>query len=118
LDELLNGGMVRGAVVLISGEPGAGKSTLATQLMLRWSQKRRCVYINTEENAAQVIDRFKRITNSMSLASNKGKIDHQSSQGYQPCSSRFTEEDADVVILDSLQGFVEAISGTRVVVES
>jgi len=62
-DELLNGGFAKGSVIAFGGDPGVGKSTLATQLLLKWSRKkrRRCAYINSEETVSQVVERFKRL---------------------------------------------------------
>lgn len=114
MDQLLNGGFVKGAVVLVSGEPGAGKSTLATQLMLRWSNKRRCVYINTEENAEQVTDRFKRINENQPFNKKQKKnLVIMVQKDVNMVRAALRKEDAAVIILDSLGGFVEANSGTR-----
>ncbi|MCW2572719.1 MAG: hypothetical protein JWO88_2777 [Frankiales bacterium] len=55
LDRVLGGGLVSGAVVLLAGEPGAGKSTLVLEAAARSAgQGRRALYITGEESAAQV----------------------------------------------------------------
>lgn len=55
LDRVLGGGLVAGAVVLLAGEPGAGKSTLALEVAARAAQGgQRVLYITGEESAAQV----------------------------------------------------------------
>jgi DNA repair protein RadA/Sms len=55
LDRVLGGGLVSGAVVLLAGEPGAGKSTLVLHAAARAAgQGRRALYITGEESAAQV----------------------------------------------------------------
>jgi DNA repair protein RadA/Sms len=38
LDRVLGGGLAPGAVVLIGGDPGIGKSTLLLQLLARWRE--------------------------------------------------------------------------------
>lgn len=54
-DRVLGDGLVPGAVVLLGGEPGVGKSTLLLEAAARWStQGRRTLYITAEESAAQV----------------------------------------------------------------
>ncbi|MBK5308339.1 MAG: DNA repair protein RadA [Frankiaceae bacterium] len=55
LDRVLGGGLVAGAVVLLAGEPGAGKSTLVLDAAARaGAQGRRSLYVTGEESAAQV----------------------------------------------------------------
>jgi DNA repair protein RadA/Sms len=55
LDRVLGAGLVPGAVVLLSGEPGVGKSTLLLDVASRWAgQGRRTLYVSAEESAAQV----------------------------------------------------------------
>ncbi|SER76212.1 DNA repair protein RadA/Sms [Propionibacterium cyclohexanicum] len=55
LDRVLGGGLVPGAVVLLAGEPGVGKSTLLLEVAARWARGgRRTLYITGEESASQV----------------------------------------------------------------
>ncbi|MFX4273859.1 DNA repair protein RadA [Propionibacteriaceae bacterium Y1685] len=55
LDRVLGGGFVPGAVVLLAGEPGVGKSTLLLEVAARWAKAgRRTLYVTGEESAAQV----------------------------------------------------------------
>lgn len=58
-DRVLGGGLVPGSVVLIGGEPGIGKSTLALQMAL--GIKNRVLYISGEESAEQIKFRADRI---------------------------------------------------------
>nr|MCU0366981.1 DNA repair protein RadA [Bacteroidales bacterium] len=53
MDRLLGGGMVRGSLILMGGEPGIGKSTLALQLALA-CRERRVLYVSGEESEGQV----------------------------------------------------------------
>ncbi|MGL5255276.1 MAG: DNA repair protein RadA [Brevinema sp.] len=55
------GGMVAGQAVLLSGEPGIGKSTLLLQAAQRLSQKGAVLYINGEESSSQVKLRAERL---------------------------------------------------------
>ena len=62
LDQVLGGGLVSGAVVLLAGEPGTGKSTLLLDVASRAaSQGRTVLYVSGEESAAQVRLRAERI---------------------------------------------------------
>ena len=55
LDRVLGGGLVPGAVVLLAGEPGVGKSTLLLEVAHRCAQSgRRALYVTGEESAGQV----------------------------------------------------------------
>ncbi|SDD06983.1 DNA repair protein RadA [Auraticoccus monumenti] len=55
LDRVLGDGLVPGAVVLLAGEPGVGKSTLLLEVASRWAgEGRRTLYVTGEESAAQV----------------------------------------------------------------
>ncbi len=55
LDRVLGGGFVPGAVVLVSGEPGVGKSTLLLEVAARTAETgRRVLYISGEESTAQI----------------------------------------------------------------
>ncbi|MDQ7948041.1 MAG: DNA repair protein RadA [Pedobacter sp.] len=60
LDRVLGGGLVAGAVVLIGGEPGIGKSTLMLQLALNMVGKR-VLYVSGEESEQQIKMRAERI---------------------------------------------------------
>ena len=65
-DRVLGGGLVPGAVVLVAGEPGIGKSTLLLDVAARAARsgehgERRVLYVSGEESAAQVRARAERI---------------------------------------------------------
>ena len=62
LDRVLGGGLVPGAVVLVAGEPGIGKSTLLLDVCGKAGRDgRRVLYVTGEESAAQVRLRAERI---------------------------------------------------------
>ncbi|MGP3958308.1 DNA repair protein RadA [Nonomuraea sp. 3N208] len=61
LDRVLGGGLVPGAVVLLAGEPGIGKSTLLLEAAARIAQRETVLYVTGEESAAQVRLRADRI---------------------------------------------------------
>jgi len=75
LDRVLGGGLVPGAVVLLAGEPGVGKSTLLLEVAFRWAARdgsaAPSLYVTGEESAGQVRLRAERTGNvheSMFLA--------------------------------------------------
>ncbi len=61
LDRVLGGGIVDGAVVLIGGDPGIGKSTLLLQALDALSRQVSVLYVTGEESAAQVALRARRL---------------------------------------------------------
>lgn len=63
LDRILGGGMVPGSLILLGGEPGVGKSTLALQLALALSGKS-VLYVSGEESEEQISLRAKRLKKS------------------------------------------------------
>ncbi|QQR55175.1 DNA repair protein RadA [Candidatus Peregrinibacteria bacterium] len=61
-DQVLGGGIVEGSLLLLSGEPGIGKSTLTMQVLDRMAgQKEKALYITGEESVEQVSDRARRL---------------------------------------------------------
>ncbi len=62
LDRVLGGGLVRGGVVLVAGEPGVGKSTLLLDVAAERARAGgRSLYVSGEESAAQIRLRAERI---------------------------------------------------------
>ena len=60
-DRVLGGGLVAGAVVLIGGDPGIGKSTLLLQALVAMAGSQRVLYVTGEESAEQVALRARRL---------------------------------------------------------
>jgi DNA repair protein RadA/Sms len=75
LDRVLGGGIVAGAVILIGGEPGIGKSTLLTQVVLKLvgqanlnkKEAQPILYIAGEESPQQITLRIRRILETEQL---------------------------------------------------
>ncbi len=61
LDRVLGGGLVCGSVVLLSGEPGIGKSTLLLQISDTLGKTRKVLYVSGEESESQIKLRAKRL---------------------------------------------------------
>ena len=54
LDRVLGGGLVRGSLILLGGEPGIGKSTLILQLCEKVQGEGKVLYVSGEESAEQI----------------------------------------------------------------
>lgn len=95
-DLVCGGGIVPGSVILISGEPGIGKSTLALQI----ARGLRTLYISGEESPLQLRHRAERLginTNSILVSSNSYTGD------IVKAVSEAKAEKFDCVIVDSVQ---------------
>src|SRR5690625_927664 len=60
-DRVLGGGLVPGAVTLIGGDPGIGKSTLLLQTLAGMAEHHRVLYVSGEESGDQVALRARRL---------------------------------------------------------
>ncbi|TMH60271.1 MAG: DNA repair protein RadA [Betaproteobacteria bacterium] len=60
-DRVLGGGLVPGAVILLGGDPGIGKSTLLLQAMAAIGAARRALYVTGEESPEQIAMRAQRL---------------------------------------------------------
>ncbi len=60
-DRVLGGGVLKGSVILVAGEPGIGKSTLMLQLAGNLSKKGTVLYISGEESTQQIKYRAERL---------------------------------------------------------
>ncbi len=61
LDRVLGGGLVDGSVILLSGEPGIGKSTLLLQICSELGKTRKVLYVSGEESKGQIKIRAERL---------------------------------------------------------
>lgn len=64
-DEVIGGGIVPGSLILLGGDPGIGKSTLALQLSMR--MPREVLYVSGEESVQQIKLRAARVDNNHQL---------------------------------------------------
>ncbi len=61
LDRVLGGGLVKGSLVLLGGEPGIGKSTLILQICDKMQGEGKVLYVSGEESAEQIKIRADRL---------------------------------------------------------
>ncbi len=99
-DRVLGGGIVIGSLVLISGDPGIGKSTILLQICQHLGEKRRVLYVSGEESANQIKMRANRLgvttDNLFILPQTDVSVIVESIKSEKP----------DVVIIDSIQTMV------------
>ena len=61
LDRVLGGGLVKGSLVLLGGEPGIGKSTLLLQICEHMGEDHTILYVSGEESVRQIKLRAQRL---------------------------------------------------------
>jgi DNA repair protein RadA/Sms len=109
-DRVLGGGVVPGAVVLLSGEPGVGKSTLLLNVAAKVAKSgQKVLYISAEESAGQVYLRAERtdgLVDTLFLA-NEGDLGN--------ILGHIEQSHPDLLIIDSVQtissGLLEGSAG-------
>lgn len=98
LDDVLGGGIVAGAVVLLAGQPGIGKSTLLLQVTATIASTEPTLYVSGEESASQVKLRAERLgaqkSDSLSFAASTNAND---------IAASIRSGQYKVVIVDSIQ---------------
>jgi len=97
LDEVLGGGFVPGAVILLAGDPGIGKSTLLLQVARNVSGEKEVLYVAGEESAMQVRLRASRLD----MQDSRVHVDTQ--QDAVKISETMQEFANGVAIVDSIQ---------------
>jgi DNA repair protein RadA/Sms len=96
-DRVLGGGLVQGAVVLIGGDPGIGKSTLLLQTLAHLSSHKRVLYVSGEESTQQIALRARRLALDAHAMHLLAEIQLEKIQ------AAIAQEKPDVVVIDSIQ---------------
>ena len=97
LDRVLGGGIVRGGVMLIGGNPGIGKSTLLLQICETLGADKRILYVSGEESARQIKLRADR------LGVNSENVLLLCETDVDAILAAMASETPDLVIIDSIQ---------------
>jgi DNA repair protein RadA/Sms len=97
LDRVLGGGLVKGAVVLIGGDPGIGKSTLLLQALAGMAQTCSALYVSGEESAQQVALRARR------LGIDGGSVEMLAEIQLERILSTLETRRPDIAVIDSIQ---------------
>ncbi len=97
LDRVLGGGIVKGSVTLLSGDPGIGKSTILLQICNSLQSSLKILYVSGEESATQIKMRAERIGVKSDSVSVMTETDTLSVCEYIKTSK------PDLVMIDSIQ---------------
>lgn len=97
LDRVLGGGLVPGELVLLSGDPGIGKSTLTMQLMQTLDGSGDILYVSGEESKGQIRNRAER------LAVTSSRIHVMTENNVEVLDGIVRGRAWDLLIIDSVQ---------------
>ena len=105
-NRVLGGGLVPGSLVLLGGEPGIGKSTLALQVLMQQGE-RKTFYASGEESAQQLKLRAER------LAGNAENLYITAETSLERILDQVKELEPEIVVIDSIQTIgTDAIDAT------
>lgn len=97
LNRVLGGGLVKGSIVLLCGDPGIGKSTLLLQICEKLAMNMTVLYVSGEESAYQLKMRAKR------LGVDSEKLLIMTQTDAEQIAEYIRAEKPDVVMIDSVQ---------------
>jgi len=103
VDQVLGGGIVPGSVILLSGDPGIGKSTLVLQIAAHLGGVGRVLYVSGEESAAQIKLRADR------LGLTAAGLDILTETSADAIAATIAASDYRLVIIDSIQTMVSDV---------
>ena len=97
LDRVLGGGIVKGSLVLLGGDPGIGKSTLLLQICQYLGKQLRILYVSGEESARQLKLRANR------LQVDSDQLSILASTDVESICNTILQTKPDLVMIDSIQ---------------
>jgi len=122
LDEMLNGGIERGTVTVISGPTGAGKTTLGTHFMKEGAERgeRSLMYL-FEESATTLRNRSEAIGIPVGDMEKRGTLAMEELEPLNMSPQQFAQQvrdevegdGGDIVMIDGIRGYQIAIQGDR-----
>lgn len=96
-DRVLGGGIVKGSVTLVGGDPGIGKSSILLQIMAYLSLEKKVLYVSGEESLEQIALRAER------LGLPKDNLLVMCETNIELIANYITQKKPEVVVIDSIQ---------------
>ncbi|WP_254537440.1 ATPase domain-containing protein [Halomarina litorea] len=118
LDQLLNGGLERGTVTIVSGSPGVGKTTTGLQYMKEAAGRgERSVVYSFEEARSTLVHRCESINMPITDMMDRGTLAIEEVEALQLSATEFAhavreeveERDARIVMIDGVEGYKQAL---------
>lgn len=97
LDRVLGGGIVKGSLILLGGDPGIGKSTILLQICEHLGKSNKILYVSGEESKRQLKLRADR------LNVNSDNLYIQTQTDVELISETIRQDKPDLVMIDSIQ---------------
>lgn len=97
LDRVLGGGIVKGSLILLSGDPGIGKSTIILQMCEHLGQKLNVLYVSGEESQRQLKMRADRLNVTTE------RLDVLTETNVETITAYIRDNLPDIVMIDSIQ---------------
>ena len=97
---VLGGGIVPGSIVLVSGDPGIGKSTLMLQMTMEMAASKRVLYVSGEESERQIKMRGVRLNGKKELPKNLLLV---TETNLEVILNHINEVKPELLIIDSIQ---------------
>lgn len=122
LDALLGGGLDRGTSALLMGPAGAGKSTLALQYVVAAAERGECAaYFAFDEGMATLLTRARNLGMELDAYIESGRVHVQQIDPAEMSPGEFASHvrrlveqgSAQIVVIDSLNGFMQAMPEER-----
>jgi DNA repair protein RadA/Sms len=107
VNQVLGGGIVPGSIMLLSGDPGVGKSTLTLQLAAKIAAAKSVLYVSGEESVAQIKLRADR------LGISGGNLELLTETSAETVAATVEQADYSLVVIDSIQTMAtEGLNGS------
>lgn len=108
LDRVLGRGLMDGEVVLLSGEPGVGKSTLLMQVVLNFVKDGKVLYVCGEESPSQLNSRLKRLDPKGSSKTENFVLTEDNV--VENIAELIANDNFNLVVIDSIQSVTSLLS--------
>ena len=102
-DQVLSGGIVTDSFILLTGDPGIGKSTLAMQVSLNIADTYKVLYFSAEESIEQIASRARRIKTKSSQKKLKENFLLTSENILENILESIQKNKPQIIIIDSIQ---------------
>jgi len=103
-DRVLGGGIVNDSLILLTGDPGVGKSTLSGQVFVKIADKKNVIYFSGEESVNQVSSRLNRLQTEKDNKKQSNKLQIAATNSLESILITLEKtKEIDLIVIDSIQ---------------